>query len=273
MTGLTPRAPRLDFANCSLFWSNNREFALIWNAMSTSAPVVEPHLNQVMMRAAKTLGSEDLPLQNIILDFVRQESNHYRAHSMFNRRLYAAGYDMTRPLEERLKNELSVFLKKRSLAFNVAYCAGFENFTLFTAKFAFERADDLFVGADSAAADLWLWHLAEEYEHRSVCHDVFAAVSGNYFIRIYGLIYAFVHLNSYLDRAAAGLMAKYRDGMSEQERLASIKREKAYKWRYALYAFPRMLAILLPLYNPGRARTSAKLQMARDRYGEKKFTA
>lgn len=262
---LTIRNPAFDMENAEFIWARTPEFAVIWNAMGTGATSSEPYLNRVMMRARKKIGATD-KLYRDIAEFVGQESNHCRMHERFNKRMEALGYGMFREEEERLNADYRRILDKKSFAFNLAYCAGFENFTLFSAKFMYEEAQDMFEGANMESADLILWHLAEEFEHRSLCHEVFARLSGNYFMRAYGVIYSYIHLNTHLGRVVKNFLAQYRAGMSDAERKASIKREKAYTRRFMLYFLPRALLILLPFYDPGKARMPENLRKSLDRY-------
>lgn len=262
---LTPRNPLLDVERTSVLWARNHEVALIWNAMSVGAPTVESYLNQIMVKARKKIGASDPQLYREIENFVGQESNHLRMHIRYNSRLAECGYDGFVPLEADLKQQYKKIMEK-SFSFNLAYCTGFENFTLYTARFMFESARDLFEGTSEAAADVWIWHMAEEFEHRSLCHDVFSKLSGNYFIRIYGLVYSFVHLNKFINSVTRSFLAKYREGMSPSEIKQSRKREKAYHRRYMLFAFPRMLKILLPYYDPGKAKMPADIRRALDHY-------
>lgn len=262
---ITPRRPKFNFDNTPLVWSKHPEFAMIWNAQSTAAPYAEPYLNKVMLLAKDKLGGKDSPMAEEIDNFVRQEAIHYQMHIRFNERFYKAGYDV-KEQEAALKADYDEMLGKRSLAFNAGYCTGFENFTLFTAKFMFETADDLFEGAEASGGDIWLWHLAEEFEHRCVAHNVFAAVSGNYFMRIYGTLYSYFHLNKRLGEMTKITLGKFRAGMSDEERAASLRREKEYKSRYARFALPRMLAILVPFYDPARYKTSKKIDDALAHY-------
>lgn len=49
---------------------------------------------------------------------------------------------------------------------------------------------------------MWRWHLAEEFEHRTVCSDVYYELSGlnpvaAYFYRVYGYFYAIAHLGRF----------------------------------------------------------------------------
>lgn len=263
---LMSRWPAFDFQNVRADWASQPEVSMTWNAMSAITPDVEVWLNKIMMMAKKQVSPTDAGTRQEIDDFVRQESNHHKMHARFNDCLAEAGYRMTPEREAQLKAELRDMMRDRSLAFNAAYCAGFECFTLFTSKFVFEKAQDLFRGGDLGGSDLWLWHMAEEFEHRAVCHDVFAAISGNYFIRIQGLFHAFFHLKKFIDAVSTGFLGQYRAGLSPKERKASLKRERAYKRRYSRYVFPRMLAILVPYYNPAKAKTPPPIARALERY-------
>lgn len=263
---ITVRVPDFDFSESKIIWSTTPEFAHICNGMSMAAPLVEPYLNKVMLRCLKKFGDRNPDLTAEVTSFVQQELSHYRMHMRFNERIYANGYDEVRQLDAKFKAELRELLDQHSLEFNAAYCAGFETFTLYTAKFMFSKAADLFENCDPGGADLWLWHLAEEYEHRSVCHDVFATVSGNYFTRVHGLWRAFWHINGFVGEAAQFMLRKHRASMTPQERRASLKQERAYKRRFMLYALPRMLAILVPYYDPGKVQAPAALHEALRNY-------
>ena len=70
------------------------------------------------------------------------------------------------------------WLRDRSLAWNLAYCEGFESTGLIQSEFFLQEIDDLLVDADPAVHELWAWHLAEEFEHRNVAHDVLEALCG-----------------------------------------------------------------------------------------------
>ena len=43
-------------------------------------------------------------------------------------------------------------------------------------QFFFEEAGDVLYDWDEPTVYLWLWHFAEEYEHRSVCNHLFNEV-------------------------------------------------------------------------------------------------
>src|SRR5690606_24880560 len=157
-------------------------------------------------------------------------------HLVFNKVLRDQGYEGLKPFEDKIRGDYDRFLKTRSLRFNLAYCEGFESMSASACEAWFEDYDDMLEGADPAAADLWRWHLAEEFEHRTVCSDVYHELSGlnpvsEYFYRIYGYFYALIHLGKFTKAATAYLMEKDREGMSAAELQASIDRQKMIKKR------------------------------------------
>jgi len=260
------RKPKFAVDAAPLIWARIPEFAQYWNGASFTAPHIEPHLNILMQKCQKLIAGKDAALQAEIDMFVRQESNHYRMHMRFNARMYKFGYVPLAALERQFSAELADLMQRRSLEFNVAYCAGFENFTMYTAKYAYEVAMDLFDGADTRGADLFLWHLAEEFEHRTVCHKAFAAISGNYFVRIHGLLYAFFHFGGWTKKFVSAVMHHYRRDMTPVERKESIKRERQLTWRMNRYALPRLLAIFKPYYDPATYAPPPGLLAALDRF-------
>jgi Predicted metal-dependent hydrolase len=170
-----PRNPRITFEDALPHWARNHAFAQITNAGSTSLPAVETYLNTVMRQAAQRIGAS--PLGTQITLFCAQEGNHYRQHRLFNKLLYAP-YPQLQALEDELHADYARMLARASLKANAAYCEGFESLGIIHAEFFFERIDDLLEGADERLVRLWKWHLAEEFEHRTVCYDVLHAVGG-----------------------------------------------------------------------------------------------
>jgi predicted metal-dependent hydrolase len=113
-----------------------------------------------------------------------------------------------------------------------------------------DEIEDLLEGADPTVVGLWKWHLLEEYEHRTVCHDVFHRLSGGYFRRVYGLVYQMVHLTSYSKRVRKYLLAEDRKSMSPAEIKESIARERAAARKIRNLTLPRLLRALSPFYTP-----------------------
>jgi predicted metal-dependent hydrolase len=247
------RRPRIQFGDAPVYWSADRAFAQVINAGSLSLPYVEPYLNRIMMRAREALGDRNPKLAADIALFMTQEGNHYRLHRQFNERIHEH-CPAVQAVEERLRVDLDRFAAEESLEFNCGYCEGFESLGIIHAAFFFEQIDDLLAGADQRVVDLWKWHLAEEFEHRSVCYDVFKALYGGYFSRLRGFFVALSHLGKFGKDAAACLLAADRSTMTEAERRASELAERAYRRRFGRFALPRLLLVLSPFYDPARRR-------------------
>lgn len=254
---MKPRKPGLEFQDALPHWCANPEVAQINNAGSFSLPYVEKYLNRVMLKAKETLaGDRYAKLREDIDLFVKQESNHYRQHRLFNNKVEADGYTSVTPVGDRLQKDYDGFLAHKSLLFNAAYCEGFESIGIIQTEFFFEQIDDLLAGADPRVVALWKWHLAEEYEHRSVCFDVHRAIHGgfSYFSRLGGFFLAIRHLGKFGRDASKALLDIDRAKMTPEQLEASIKSEKTYRRRLNRFALPRLLRVLSPFYNPVRKR-------------------
>ncbi len=262
---LTVRWPNLKFSKDDLLWEDNPEASLIWIAGSSFPVVIEPWLNRVMVKSRKLVSADRPDLKQDIDDFVRQESNHYHMHEEYNAHVREAGFTVPEALQQEGLDDYRDLLKNKSMNWLLAYCAGFENFTLFQARWLFETAPD-FCREGNGISEVMMWHLAEEYEHRKVCHDIYADVCGNYFLRLWGLVYSFFHMNGHIQKRVKLFMEKYREGMTPEERKASIKRERAFNWRFMRWFLPRALKIAIPFYDPGKAKAHPRLQAALKRY-------
>jgi uncharacterized protein len=262
------RKPALSTATGAVIWSRVPEFALYWNGASAVIPYVEFYLNNVMNEVRVQFGPANPKLKAELDLFIAQERNHAQYHVAFNKRLYEAGFEALKPLIETITNELTALRETRSLAFNAAYCAGFENAATFSSKYLLEECDVEFAGAEAGGANLFLWHVAEEFEHRSVCHDTLAVVSGRYFMRIAGAAYAFWHINHCFARAAAIIFDVYRKDMTAEDRKASAKIVRRIKRKQTLYTLPRVLSLLSPYFDPARIKPSRKIQAALDFFAE-----
>lgn len=256
------RRPGIQLDDADLIWSRVPEFAIAYNGFSVIIPHVEYYLNHIMGQVRDGCGDGSAGLRRDLDIFIRQEALHSRYHNRFNQRMYAAGYDSLKPLVERMAADLKRLRETRSLAFNAAYCAGFECIATYDAQYLFNHCDAYFAGADSHGANLLLWHVAEEFEHRCVCHDAFKVISGNYFIRIYGLLYAFWHIGGAF-LAAEQLILQHRyQAMAADAIAASAARSKKLFWRQLAYVAPRMLKIFIPFYNPARIPVPPRITRA-----------
>lgn len=204
-------------------------------AMSLLLPYLEPYLIR-SMKAAKAHVT-DARIAADLERFCAQEGQHYLQHSRFNALFRDRGFPGLQPLEEELDADYRRFTRSKSLRFNLAYAEGFEALTSAMARVQ--------IGQDlshwhPAAADLWMWHLLEELEHRTVAFDVYEHVCGNYAYRCGVGVIAQSHLMRFVFRARNVMLAA--DPRTETEfRGAAGKKER----EKALY--DRLRRELLPL--------------------------
>lgn len=258
------RYPRIDFTKIRAHWAPNIAFAQYQNATSIIPAPVEPWLIKVLQIAKDKLPRNKPQLEADMAAFIGQESQHFRQHRMFNKVIAAQGYPRLAEFEQQLTADLDGFLKNCSLKFMLAYADGFESLGAVQGGIWFGKMDALIEGADENAVALWKWHMAEEFEHREVCFQIYHAIYSRglwgkiwngYFYRIYGCVYAMRHLNAYMEKMFDYMIAQDREVMDEAERVKLDEDIKALRQFQKRMFFPQLLKNFLPWYNPGRKPT------------------
>lgn len=261
--GMIVRLPRIDYSNVRAHWAPNIAFAQHQNATSIIPAPVEPWLIKVLQAALPKLGEGADALREDVKTFIGQESQHFRQHRMFNKVIAAQGYPRLAEYEKQLADDLDRFLKNRSLKFQLAYADGFESLGAVQGGVWFERSDEMTQGADPNAVALWKWHMAEEFEHREVCYQLYhrlysrglwGKIWNGYFYRVYGCIYAMAHLQGYMARMFAYMIEQDKQSMDEAERAGLDRDIKALKRFQTREFLPQVLKALLPWYDPGKKR-------------------
>lgn len=257
------RRPTFDFSTTPPHWSRIPEFAQIQNSSSLWIPHLERFLNRVMAKASGELAADDPEtprLKSEIRTFIRQEANHYSLHAAFNEILPKNSYDVA-AFELHFAAEFERLFTTKSLAFLCAYCEGFETMgPPFALIWLDEEIKDLIEGAQPEVIRLWKWHLMEEYEHRTVCHDVFHALHGGYFLRVYGFFYQLRQLSGFSRMVLRSLLARDREHMTTAELKASRKRERAVSRKITRLSMLRLLRALSPFYTPRNAKEPRMLR-------------
>ena len=226
-------------------WNTARpQFSHIVNSGSLAMPYLEPYLIETM-RQARAKTADPALIAEIDL-YVGQEAAHFRQHQQFNKRLADLGYESVPRMEAVLKADYQSFARHRSFTFNLAYAEGFEAMALAIGHMLVEDRAYLFGDGEPTVSSLILWHFVEEIEHKCATYDVFKALDGRYLWRIYGLLFATVHI---MARARQGYRALLiEDGLWSN-----------WRSRLALYCLllrifgrltPRLLRILKPGYDP-----------------------
>jgi hypothetical protein len=264
----------LDFSQAKVFWNPAEpEYCQLLNAISSMLPDLEPLLIKAV-RATRDLLPESTAeaFHEDIKLFVAQEGRHYRMHKRFNEVLVREGYDWLPALQAKISADFDRYWEQKGAKFALAYSEGFETFGPLVSTFFFEEAGVLMADWDEPTTYLWLWHFAEEYEHRSVCNHLFEEVYGSYWYRIYGLWYATIHLFGYSFRVALKLLATDRATGRIPKRRRSRLRFARLLIRFARFMLPKILfGCMRPTYDPATIpqprHTLAFLEAASERYG------
>ena len=174
---LPARAIRFEYrSDMDVCWTPRfPELAMMANSVSLAMPYVEPYVIASTRAAAEHL---DAPTREAAEAYVAQEARHHVQHRRFNA-LLRARYPGTTRVEGWMAATYGWLQRSRSVRFNAAFAAGFEIIAYSAARWIEPQVDELFAGAHSEAANLFLWHLAEEVEHKGVAFDVHRAVGGS----------------------------------------------------------------------------------------------
>lgn len=152
------------------------EFSAACNALSLGMPYGEPYVVSSVRRVAGDLEDPDLAAR--VGSYLEQERSHYRQHRRLNE-LLTTQHPFLRRIERWLAWSYRRLARRRSREFNVAFAAGFESVAFASARWIDTHHRELFDGADPVASALFLWHLAEEVEHKTVAFDVWEQIDGN----------------------------------------------------------------------------------------------
>lgn len=122
--------------------------------------------------------------------------------------------------------------------------------------------------ADPNPMTMWRWHIMEEFEHRTVCHDACALLDGRYWQRVYAFVYQFVSLERMVDRVYRYLLKVDRATMSAEQVKRSKKSARLSMLGFFTPILKGMKTILRPGYSPhdipeppGWANTRADIEM------------
>ena len=170
----------------------NTPFAARWNggdafrsaffsALSMSFPVGE----QFFMDSVRNGLAQLPPEQHARFDaevrgFIGQEATHRRIHALFNGHLERMGYANTIAERATARIKKQAHLDPRM---HVAGTAATEHFTALFADWMLRHPEAL-EGAEERLQTLWLWHSAEESEHRSTAFDIYQAMGGSHVWRV-----------------------------------------------------------------------------------------
>jgi predicted metal-dependent hydrolase len=183
MTDLVVRRLLVDMeAPIARHWCAGDAFrTALFNALSMSFPVGEQFFIDSVRNGMKALPADrQVRFRDEVQGFIGQEATHRRLHSLYNAHLGKLGLvnDWEPRARERMKK-----LEHVDVRHCVAITAANEHFTAILADWMLHNAD-MMGDADDRLKTLWLWHSAEESEHKSTAFDVYVALGGTHEWRV-----------------------------------------------------------------------------------------
>ncbi len=183
MTDLVVRRLLVDMeAPIARDWCDGDAFrTALFNALSMSFPVGEQFFIDSVRNGFNELPAEkQAQFRAEVLGFVGQEATHRRLHSLYNAHLEQLG--LLNDWEPRARDRLKV-MEGQDVRHWLGITAANEHFTAILADFMLQNPD-LLGTQDPRLATLWLWHSAEESEHKTTAFDLYVALGGSYAWRV-----------------------------------------------------------------------------------------
>ena len=178
MTDLVVRSLLVDMeAPIARHWCGGDAFrTALFNALSMSFPVGEQFFIDSVRNGFKVLPApEQERFRAEVQGFVGQEATHRRLHSLYNAHLEKLG--LVNEWEGRARERLAL-MEGVDVRHWLAITAANEHFTAILADWMLHNAD-LLGDQDPRLKTLWLWHSAEESEHKSTAFNLYKALGGN----------------------------------------------------------------------------------------------
>jgi len=183
MTDLVVRRLLIDLETpIARHWNGGDAFrSAFFNALSMSFPRGEQYFIDSVRNGWKSLPeAERAPHAAEVQGFIGQEATHRRIHALFNGHLEKQGY--VNRIEQRAKERIDANAHL-GLRNHLAATAATEHFTAIFADWMLRHPEAL-EGAEPRLQTLWLWHSAEESEHRCTAFDIYQAAGGNQLWRL-----------------------------------------------------------------------------------------
>ena len=158
-------------------WCNGDAFLTAWfNALSMSFPVGEQFFIDAVRNGLKALPPElQEQYRQEVQGFVGQEATHRHIHARFNAQIERHG--LVNAWEPRARERLQL-LEGTDPRHALAITAANEHFTALFAEWMLSQPD-LLKGCEPRLKALWLWHSAEEAEHKCTAFELYQRLGGS----------------------------------------------------------------------------------------------
>jgi predicted metal-dependent hydrolase len=178
MSSLPVRRLHIDLATpFARRWNGNDAFrSAFMNALSLSFPFGEQFfIDSVKAGVQKLSPALREQFAEDVKGFVGQEATHRHLHGLFNKQLAEQGLSNLIERRAMRRTRATAHLDVRM---HVAATAGAEHLTALFAHWLLQTPAAL-DNTEPRLQNFWLWHSAEETEHRSVAFDIYRALEGN----------------------------------------------------------------------------------------------
>jgi predicted metal-dependent hydrolase len=178
MTQLVVRRLLVDMkAPIDRHWCDGDAFrSAFFNALSMSFPVGEQFFIDAVRAGFRQLPeSQQGRFREEVQGFIGQEATHRRLHSLYNDHLETLG--LVNAWGPRAQARMKA-LEGADVRHALGITAANEHFTALLAQWMLSNPQWL-GQRDERLATLWLWHSAEEAEHRCTAFDLYKALGGD----------------------------------------------------------------------------------------------
>jgi predicted metal-dependent hydrolase len=246
------------------FFRNDPVLSYSSHAYWMTMPYLEPYLMRSVRAALKDV--DDADLKERMSRFCSQEGQHYQQHAKVNdilRRRNPAFTGLAQ-LEAELEADYKRFSAEKDHAFNLAYAEAFECMTMAMSCTQMEMR--VHEQMTAPIRDLFLWHITEEMEHRTVAFDAYRTLGNGYLYRVRVGRWAQRHYLGYVQRFHQYFLD------ADAPRIARLQTPQMVAERDAfLHAFnrrntPKLLATFMPWYDPANVRMPPEFEPTRAHY-------
>jgi predicted metal-dependent hydrolase len=190
-------------------WLNGNGFKTqFFNALSMFFPFGEEWFIKSFRDIVRKDLVKDPALIKKIHIFTAQESMHRHAHNEFNAYLEQQGLPFS--LFGWVKTRTFIFDQTHNHLSRLAVTMAYEHITAIFAYLALRdnHLDDV---SNLNVKRMWLWHAAEEIEHRSIAFELYQHIGGGYWRRQYGMLIAIIGIT--IDSSLQTFLNLYRAGL------------------------------------------------------------
>lgn len=189
---IIPRKMNFDLAkhNTQDWCCNSLLISAYMNGVSLALPLGEHFFIKSIRQFEADITEPQL--QDDLKRFVAQEAIHSRQHQLYNELLIRDGYD-TKAIEQRTQNALDEHWEKSTPLERLAFTIALEHATHVLGDQILSHPERL-VDWNPEFRAFWLWHAAEEVEHKAVCFDLFQQLGGTYLMRCKALVISTIRM-------------------------------------------------------------------------------